>query len=211
MQNKPHANNFCGAKTRSGKSCKNKAMPNGRCRMHGGKSTGAPPKKMKKNKNANKHGLFAKYLPEETLQIMNEATTLDSKEILWMNIQMLNASIIRAQMIMDVKNQKDTTKTLSRVRKGESTNEKEWEVQHAWDKHSTFMVSLSRSMAELRNMIKQYADMTDEDDIRLLEIDKIKATIAKTKAETEKINKDDKAGAPPVINIIEPSWSKDYE
>lgn len=27
-------------------------MPNGRCRMHGGKSTGAPPEKMKKNKNA---------------------------------------------------------------------------------------------------------------------------------------------------------------
>lgn len=185
-------------------------MPNGRCRMHGGKSTGAPPAKMKKNKNANKHGLFAKYLPEETLQIMNEANTLDYKEILWMNIQMLNASIIRAQQIMHVKNQKDTTKTLSRVRKGDKTDEKEWEIQYAWDKHSTFMVSLSRSMAELRNMIKQYADMTDEDDIRLLEIDKIKATIAKTKAETEKINKDDKQGGPISIQIVD-SWTDDNE
>lgn len=33
---------FCGAKTRSGEPCKNAAMPNGRCRMHGGKSTGRP-------------------------------------------------------------------------------------------------------------------------------------------------------------------------
>lgn len=33
----PHANK-CGAKTRSGHPCKNSAMPNGRCRMHGGKS-----------------------------------------------------------------------------------------------------------------------------------------------------------------------------
>jgi hypothetical protein len=32
----------CGAKTRSTHPCKSPAMPNGRCRMHGGKSTGAP-------------------------------------------------------------------------------------------------------------------------------------------------------------------------
>lgn len=30
----------CGARTRSGSSCLSPAMPNGRCRMHGGKSTG---------------------------------------------------------------------------------------------------------------------------------------------------------------------------
>ena len=30
----------CGARTRSGGSCKSPAMPNGRCRMHGGESTG---------------------------------------------------------------------------------------------------------------------------------------------------------------------------
>ena len=44
----------CGAKTRRGTPCKSPAMPNGRCRMHGGKSTGAP----KGNKNALKHGYF---------------------------------------------------------------------------------------------------------------------------------------------------------
>lgn len=32
----------CGAKCRSGQSCQNPSMKNGRCRMHGGKSTGAP-------------------------------------------------------------------------------------------------------------------------------------------------------------------------
>lgn len=30
----------CGAKTRSGGRCRGPAMPNGRCRMHGGPSTG---------------------------------------------------------------------------------------------------------------------------------------------------------------------------
>jgi hypothetical protein len=32
----------CGARTRSGNPCRSPAMPNGRCRMHGGASPGAP-------------------------------------------------------------------------------------------------------------------------------------------------------------------------
>lgn len=42
----------CGAKTRRGTECRSPAMPNGRCRMHGGKSPGAP----KGNRNNWKHG-----------------------------------------------------------------------------------------------------------------------------------------------------------
>lgn len=38
-EQRPHAS-LCGAKTRTGIPCKNRSMPNGRCRMHGGKSTG---------------------------------------------------------------------------------------------------------------------------------------------------------------------------
>ena len=56
MENKPHAQKTCGAKTRSGEPCKNAPMDNGRCRMHGGKSTGPPPEKMQQNKNALKTG-----------------------------------------------------------------------------------------------------------------------------------------------------------
>lgn len=40
-EGKAHASKKCGAKTRDGDPCKNWAMTNGRCRMHGGKSTGA--------------------------------------------------------------------------------------------------------------------------------------------------------------------------
>jgi hypothetical protein len=35
----PHVNK-CGARTRQGHPCRQPAMKNGRCRMHGGKSTG---------------------------------------------------------------------------------------------------------------------------------------------------------------------------
>jgi hypothetical protein len=45
----------CGARTRRGAPCQGPAMPNGRCRMHGGKSPGAP----KGNRNAWKNGGYS--------------------------------------------------------------------------------------------------------------------------------------------------------
>lgn len=38
-KNGPHANK-CGARTRTGAYCRQPSMKNGRCRLHGGKSTG---------------------------------------------------------------------------------------------------------------------------------------------------------------------------
>jgi hypothetical protein len=57
MQNKlpMHQSPRCGAKTRKGTPCQSPAMPNGRCRMHGGKSPGPP----KGNINAWKHGGYS--------------------------------------------------------------------------------------------------------------------------------------------------------
>ncbi|MEZ0282933.1 HGGxSTG domain-containing protein [Methyloceanibacter sp.] len=49
-----HRSRRCGARTRSGSLCRSGAMPNGRCRLHGGLSPGAP----KGNKNAFKHGRY---------------------------------------------------------------------------------------------------------------------------------------------------------
>jgi hypothetical protein len=44
----------CGAKTRAGPSCRQPAMKNGRCRLHGGMSPGAP----RGERNGNyRHGL----------------------------------------------------------------------------------------------------------------------------------------------------------
>ena len=45
----------CGARTRSGEACRSPAMTNGRCRMHGGTSPGAP----QGNKNALRHGHYS--------------------------------------------------------------------------------------------------------------------------------------------------------
>ena len=54
MQSPMHQASKCLARTRSGQPCQAPAMPNGRCRLHGGMSPGAP----KGNKNAFKHGRY---------------------------------------------------------------------------------------------------------------------------------------------------------
>src|SRR5699024_2915630 len=157
MQNKAHDKKYCGAKTRAGTPCKRpagwgtKTPGKGRCKLHGGKSTGAPPKKMIKNSNAKSHGLFAKYLPKETMDMVNDIETIEPLEILWMNIKMQFASIIRSQQIMFVENQEDHSTFKTKEKEDEFAVEEQYDIHASWDKQATFMNSLSRSMAELRN------------------------------------------------------------
>ncbi len=58
----------CGAKTRSGTPCQSQAMPNGRCRLHGGASTGAG----LGNQNARKHGIYSRVLTDEESELWDQ-------------------------------------------------------------------------------------------------------------------------------------------
>ena len=64
----------CGARTRNGGSCKSPAMPNGRCRMHGGKSTGPRTAEgLERMRRTNtKHGLYS----AETVRVMRAIRAL---------------------------------------------------------------------------------------------------------------------------------------
>jgi hypothetical protein len=55
----------CGAKTRAGGRCQQAGMPNGRCRYHGGLSTG--PKNPNSAKNALLHGMYARHFSDEEM------------------------------------------------------------------------------------------------------------------------------------------------
>ena len=87
----------------SERSVKNRGAPAGNQNAVG---HGAP----KQNKNAEKYGFFSKYLPEETVSIIQEMPT-DPLDILWDQVQIAYAAIIRAQSIMYVRGQKDVTIT----------------------------------------------------------------------------------------------------
>ncbi len=67
-----------------------------------------------KNKNAEKHGFFSKYLPEETLGIMEEIETKKPLDILWDQIMLQYAAIIRAQRIMHVESKEEMIKELKK-------------------------------------------------------------------------------------------------
>lgn len=109
------------------------------------------------NKNAEKYGFFSKYLPEETVSIIQEMPT-DPLDILWHEIQIAYAAIIRAQQIMYVKDKSD--KTVEKVEKkdGNVIGER-WEAQQAWDKHANFLKAQARAMSDLRGSIRQYDEL----------------------------------------------------
>ena len=67
----------CGAKTRSGTPCRSPAMPNGRCRMHGGRSTGPrTPEGLERMRRAKtKHGLYS----AETRALMRALRELNAE------------------------------------------------------------------------------------------------------------------------------------
>jgi hypothetical protein len=60
----------CGAKTRTGTPCRRPAMPNGRCRLHGGLSTGprTPEGRRRIRLALLKHGRYTKQAKQERLE-----------------------------------------------------------------------------------------------------------------------------------------------
>ncbi|MCB7091267.1 terminase [Enterocloster bolteae] len=141
---------------------------------------GAP----KQNKNAEKYGFFSKYLPEETVSIIQEMPT-DPLDILWDQVQIAYAAIIRAQSIMYVRDQKDVTITKIGQKDGETVTEERWEVQQAWDKQGNFLQAQARAQKTLEGLIKQYDELLHKN--WELASEEQKARIAQMRAQTDKL------------------------
>lgn len=153
---------------------------------------GAP----EENKNAERHGFFSKWLPEETAEIMQTIEKSNPLDILWDNIQLQYVAIIRAQKLMFVRDQKDKTIEKVEEKDGNVCGER-WEVQQAWDKHATFLKAQSRAMGELRSMIKQYEELCKSDiatELQKQRIELLKTQINKLNGtdNLEELNKLDK-------------------
>ena len=138
---------------------------------------GAP----KKNKNAEKHGFFSKYLPEETFSIIRDIDEQDPLDILWGNIQIAYAAIVRAQQIMYVRNRDDMTEEHT----GSFDNGDTYNYQQAWDKQATFLKAQARAQSELRSLIKQYDELLHRN--WDLASEEQRTRIAHMKAQTDKL------------------------
>ncbi|MFF1062993.1 phage terminase small subunit [Clostridioides difficile] len=146
---------------------------------------GAP----KENKNAEKFGFFSKYLPEETQDLINEIKNKDKFDILWEQITIQYAAIIRAQKIMYVKGKEEMVKELKKYESTENGEKAEYEFQFAWDRQASFLNAQSRAMSELRSLIKQYDEMIHKD--WNLATEEQKTRVEKLKCEVDNLSKDD--------------------
>lgn len=178
-----------GVHTKSEKVCTQKGGQPGNKNAAGHGGTGPP-----RNKNAVKHGLFSKYLPEETLAIVEELqeSLVDPAALLYDNILMQHAAIIRAQRIMYVKNQADLTKELKKVKTSTSgmngknkSSELEYELQFAWDKQAGYLQAQSRAMHTLTTMIKQFKELTAPDDERRLRLELMEVELERRRKEAD--------------------------
>ena len=151
------------------------------------KSKGGQPK----NKNAEKFGFFSKYLPEETVSIMDEIIIKNPLDILWEQITIQYTAIVRAQRIMYVESKEEMIKELKKEEYTSDGDSKlEYEFQFAWDRQATFLNAQSRAMGELRSLIKQYDIMLNSSLDLATEEQKLR--IEKLKGEVKKISGNDK-------------------
>ncbi|MGG3890058.1 phage terminase small subunit [Metabacillus fastidiosus] len=157
----------------------------------------------KRNKAAVKHGFFSKFLPLETLEIMKEMQERSPADLIFDQIQIQYAAIIRAQQIMFVTDKEEMIKELKKrkVDSGENyeTFEEEYEFQFAWDRHATFLNAQSRAMSELRGLIKQFNELAHDADERRLKLEQMRLSIKKTEIEIDNMDDD---GSDDTVNIV---------
>lgn len=173
----------------------------------GNKGGGAP----EGNQNALKHGMFKKWLPDDDeLHEIYEAVRegMSTLDILYEEILVMFTNFIRAQKIMYVKDQNDMTKELKKEKVFkeavevedehgnikteyiETSGEREYEIQFAWDKQATALRSQAAAMRAIGSKIKQYEEL-----IRTLPPDEVqehhRLKLSKLKVDIEKAQKED--------------------
>lgn len=125
----------------------------------------------KGNKNALKHGLLAKYLPPETMEIVNDLKDASPLAILKANIQIKFAAILRAQQIMFVVHKEDNTEIrqdalvleVKGYRRARVTRTIDTKVLSAIEKEAKFLEAQARAMSVLTKMIREYEELSHEE------------------------------------------------
>lgn len=176
--------------------------PKGNTYAVGNKGNPNPPNQFtKRNTAAVTHGFFQKFLPEETLEIMEAMNERSPADLIWDQIQIQYAAIIRAQRIMHVELKDEMIKELKKHKDTEWGEEVEYEFQFAWERQAQLLTAQSRAIGELRSSIRQFVEMADQDDERRLKLEQMQLAIDKTKVEIDKLGSGEQNG-PIEIKIV---------
>jgi len=192
----PDPGKKCTAHNHDGSPCRN-PVERGKnvCWNHGGApGSGCPPG----TRNNLKHGLYARFIPEDPdyLEFCEEIETKSTLDILWARIKDLSFLVARSVKIAWVKDKSDQTKVLvrekSKLTSQTSESEREWELQHAWDKNNSYLTALARIEKELDAKIKLYEELLEKYEQKGLVTEKHRLRIEKLKVDIEKV----KGGGP---------------
>lgn len=168
---------------RSDKNKANARKKGGQIGNRGNRQAQGPPKG---SQNALKHGLFAKYLPQEVFGIAEELEEKSPIDILWENITLTYANLLHAQRILFVRDKEDNNTFISSD--GESGTS--YEHHTAWDKQEKAFSAIARLQGELRQMIKTYDELTRSPlvtDEQRLRIEKLKQQVAGDEEQEDKL------------------------
>lgn len=192
----------CGAKTRQGTPCQRWGQENGRCRLHGGNSTGPKDKThLKGNQFAKRHGFYSKHLPKKILKIIEGSGDVHPADLLWDQIVIQYAAIIRAQEIMYVDNAEDHAKFITGESYGAQADSRTTEVHTSWDRYAKFLQAQSHAVTALRGLIKHYNDFHPDNEERELRLTMMEHQIEKLAEET-KNEKEGKGSRVTIINDV---------
>lgn len=96
-------------------------------------------------------------LPKATAEILGAIKESTGEEILWQNILLQYAAIIRAQQLMDVECEEIVRLEKRRIEQGEDCAH-EWENHTPWDRYKTFLDAQSKAMRALTAMLDKLDD-----------------------------------------------------
>ena len=167
-------------------------------------SKGGPPG----NKKAEKYGFLSKYLPPETKEIFDAIAKADPLDLMWQQIQIQYAAIIRAQKIAYVKDQQDKSIDITMTVDADSGSTTAYEIQQAWDKQENFLKAQSRAMATLANLIRQYEQMLRDRGVNATEEQILR--LDKLRAETDRIRRSSLPEQDDGVEIINDAPRQEY-
>lgn len=188
----PHANNKCGAKTRAGTPCKNSAMANGRCRMHGGKSTGARDKKklsekLKRNKNSVTTGenesIVFDFLEDEEKELLHQIE-LDQLKQINNEIKLIDIRLRRMMQRIEKLAQNDMTTTKATYKKNEFEEEYQEEKRDTLSQIQNIEEAVTRVQTQKLRLIKAKHELEMDMGINL---ETKEAQLEQIKAKTENL------------------------
>lgn len=111
------------------------------------------------NQKATIHGLFARYLPDETRDILQQLEERSAIDVLWDQIKLAYAALLRAQQLMHVRDIKDHTEMRQSWSDSGQGSSESYMIQMSWDKQANFLRAQAQAQASLAKMIAQYDEM----------------------------------------------------